>query len=115
MTHLSLVSIRNGAARAVHFFGNCFGAVGKADEIYHSLTPEAKAAALKTFADVLRFVAALEAAKAVNGTNFVLDENVVAIARELYEDALVDEKAAAGIFHALGIELGADPIAAKAA
>lgn len=107
-------NIGHGAVRAGILVGRFFGSVEKVDEIYRDLTPEAKAAALKTFQDVLTFVAAAEAAAAAQGENFVLDGAVLATARQLYADAVLDIDSAKKVFAALGVSLAA-PAVPKAA
>lgn len=110
-----LIVIKTEAAKAGHALGQVLGKVDKVDALYHALTPEAKAAALKTFADVLRFVVAVKAAQDAGGTNFVLDEAVVSIARELYTDAELDIQTAQAVFQAFDIQLPAAMPAKKAA
>ena len=102
-----LALVGAGAAKVGRGVAHLFAEVDNVDKLYHALTPEAKAAALKTFADVLEFVAVFQAASAEKGTNFVLDENVVAVARKLYTDAALDIQTAKQVFAALSLPLPA--------
>jgi len=82
------------------------------EQALSAMTPEAKAAALETFSDVLAFVAAVDAAVEAKGTNFALDGKVLAYAKELYDDAKRDVAEAKKIFAALGIDVPAEKAAA---
>lgn len=82
-----------------------FGAVEKVDAIYHALTPEAKAAAIKTFQDAVKTVIDAEAAGAAGGTNLALDAAVIADVKVLYADAIADQAQAKQVFAALGVSL----------
>lgn len=107
-----LVKIGRGFVRACNILGRIFGSVEKVDEIYHALTPEAKAAAMKTFQDAAKTVVDAEAAGAAGGTNLVLDAQVIADVKQLYADAIADEAAAKKVFAALGITLPASSVSA---
>ncbi len=84
-----------------------FDSVEKVDAIYHAMTPEAKAAMVKTLQDVLAFVAACEAAGLARGSNFALDAAVLATAQQLYRDAVLDIDSAKKVFAALGVSIPA--------
>ncbi len=100
-----IVKIGRGFVVAGTVLGRVFGSVEKVDAIYHQLTPEAKAAALKTFQDVLAFVAAAEAAAVTQGANFAIDASVLAAVKQLYADAVLDIDSAKKVFAALGVSL----------
>lgn len=108
------VNIGRGFVRAGIVLGRVFGSVEKVDEIYHALTPEAKAAAVVTLKDVLAFVAACAAAAAAQGKDFVLDDVVLQAAKQLYADAVEDVATAKQVFAVLGVKLPA-PTLPKAA
>jgi hypothetical protein len=100
-----IVKIGRGVVRVGTGILRFFGSVQKVDEIYNSLPPESKAAAMKTFQDLLAFVAAAAAAGAVRGTSLPLDSAVLAAAEQLYSDALQDIDSAKKVFAALGVSL----------
>ena len=87
----------------------------EAEKVLAKMTPEAKAAAVETFGDVLAFVAAADAAGAEKGLNFTLDSTVIALAQKLYQDAKSDVVEAKALFDALGISVKAPAAAAPAA
>jgi len=105
------VTIGHGAVRAGLLIGRFFGSVQKVDAIYHALTPEAKAAAIKTFQDAAKTVVDAEAAGVAQGTNLVLDAQVIADVKQLYADAMADVAAAKKVFAALGVTLPEVPAA----
>jgi len=98
-----IVNIGRGFVSAGSILGRVFGSIAKIDAIYRAMTPEAKAAMVKTFGDVLTFVATAEAAAASEGTNFALDGAVYAAAKQLYSDAVLDVASAKKVFAALGV------------
>lgn len=101
------VTIGRGFVSAGILIGRFFGSIEKVDAIYHALTPEAKAAAIKTFEDAARTVVDAEAAGAAGGTNLALDAQVIADVKQLYADAMADEAVAKKVFAALGVQLPA--------
>ena len=109
-----IVKIGRGIVRVGTGILRVFDSVEKADAAYHDLTPEAKEAALRTFADVVAFVVAAAAAAKTAGTIFTLDAAVVATVEKLYQDALIDVDSAKKVFAALGVGLTA-PALPKAA
>jgi hypothetical protein len=92
--------------------GHVFSAIADADKVFRQFSPEAKEAALRTFSDVLAFVAAAEAAGVEKGANFTLDAAVLASAKQLYTDAVSDIQTARQVFDALGVGLPAPKTAA---
>ena len=94
-----------------------FKRASQAEKVLREMTPEAKAAAVQTFGDVLAFVAAADAAGAASGANFTLDASVIALAQKLYNDAKSDVAEAKKLFAALGVavNLPAAPAPVKAA
>ena len=109
-------TIENGAEHVGKGIVHVFTTVAELDKAYHAMTPEAKAAMVKTFQDLLAFIAAASAAGAARGTSLPLDSAVLATAETLYADAVLDIDAAKKVFAALGVNVPpAAPALPKAA
>lgn len=106
--------IEDGAERVGEGIGHVFVAVTEVDKVYEAMTPEAKTAMVKTFQDLLAFIAACSVAGVSRGTSLPLDGAVFATAEQLYSDALQDIDSAKKVFAALGVGLPA-PALPKAA
>lgn len=100
-----LTKIGSGLATAGRFIEHVFTDISKVNEVFNSLTPEAKQVALAIFTDITSVVADGTVAASGGGLNFAADAKIVADIEKLIADAKAGSADVVKMFTSLGVKI----------